>query len=76
MPPQYSSKDIIKVAEKLGYVFACQKWSHMRYERETDSWYEQITIPAHKALAHGTFWAILRQMKIDREVFFTILAKK
>ncbi|PIQ77161.1 hypothetical protein COV82_05735 [Candidatus Peregrinibacteria bacterium CG11_big_fil_rev_8_21_14_0_20_46_8] len=52
MPKLFSSKQIIKVLEKKGFIFISQKGSHMKYRKE---------------IPHGTVRSILRQANMSEE---------
>ena len=69
MPKLFSSKKIIKVLEKQGFVFISQKGSHAKYRK-----YGIVTltviIPINKKeIPYGTFRSILRQSQLKEENF-------
>lgn len=77
MPKQYGYKDIEKILNILGFKFMRQRGSHKSFvKKEADGTHHQVVVPTHKALAHGTFSAILRQIGIDREEFVEMLSPK
>ena len=45
--PQVKAKDLIRISEKLGFVFDRQSGSHAVYYRELDK--RRIVIPIHPA---------------------------
>lgn len=62
-----SDRDLVRAAEKLGFVFRRQKGSHAVYKRDRDG--RRIVIPMHggRSLAVGTLRAILKDMDITPE---------
>jgi len=68
MPKLYSSKYIIKILEKHGFVFVSQKGSHVKYRKKSLT----VIIPSpKKEIPYGTFKSILRQAKLAEEDFKT-----
>lgn len=69
MPKLLSSKAIIKVLERKGFVFVSQKGSHIKY-RKYGSIVLTVIVPANKTeIPYGTFRSILRQAKLKEEDF-------
>lgn len=65
----YSSKYVIKVLEKQGFVFISQKGSHLKYRRHGIV-IITVIIPANKKeIPYGTFRSILRQSQLKEENF-------
>lgn len=69
MPKLYSSKHIIKVLEKKGFIFVKQKGSHMKYRRKSNPALTVIVPAAKKEIPVGTFASILRQSNLDEVDF-------
>jgi predicted RNA binding protein YcfA (HicA-like mRNA interferase family) len=68
--PSLKSKEVIKVLEKLGFVFVRQKGSHRIYVKGSIG----ITIPYHtKDLKKGTLKAIIKQTGLSVEEFLKLL---
>ncbi|OGD65878.1 hypothetical protein A3F08_00105 [Candidatus Berkelbacteria bacterium RIFCSPHIGHO2_12_FULL_36_9] len=68
MPKLYSSKYIIKILEKHGFIFISQKGSHVKYRKKNQT----VIIPSpKKEIPYGTFKSILRQAKLTEEDFRT-----
>jgi len=61
-----SSREIISILEKNGFVFKSQKGSHAKFVKET-----HVVIIPHpkKEIPAGTFQSILRQAGLKREDF-------
>ncbi|MBU6431223.1 MAG: type II toxin-antitoxin system HicA family toxin [Patescibacteria group bacterium] len=69
MPKLLSSKTVIRVLERNGFVFVSQKGSHIKY-RKHESAVLTVIIPANKKeVPYGTFRSILRQAQLDEEDF-------
>jgi predicted RNA binding protein YcfA (HicA-like mRNA interferase family) len=64
--PTAAAKDLVRVAERLGFVFRRQRGSHAIYVRPNDQ--SRIVIPMHKGeLKHKTLRAIIQDLKISLE---------
>jgi len=61
-----SSREIISILEKNGFVFKSQKGSHAKFIKEA-----HVVIIPHpkKEIPAGTFQSILRQSGLKREAF-------
>ena len=70
MPKLPKSREVIRVAIKLGFVFARQSGSHAIYYREHDG--QRITVPIHggKEISPKVFGQILKDMGISRADFW------
>lgn len=69
MPKRYSSREIIKTLERLGFSFISQKGSHAKY-RKTDDATLTVIVPAGKReIPQGTFKSILRQSNLTEKDF-------
>lgn len=70
MPKLYSSKQIIRILEKRGFIFISQKGSHIKYRKKSKKETLTAIIPIHsKEIPTGTFKSILRQSKLTEEDF-------
>ncbi len=66
--PTATAKDLVRVAERLGFVFRRQRGSHAIYVRENDQ--ARVVIPMHKGeLKRKTLRAIIQDLKISVEEF-------
>ena len=71
MPKRYSSRDVIGVIEKLGFLLVRQKGSHMIFRKKSG---EVVVIVANKKeLPPGTFSKILRDVHVTLEEFQSLL---
>ncbi len=69
MPKLYSSKDIIKVLQKQGFIYISQKGSHAKF-RKISSPTLTVVVPAGKReIPFGTFKSILRQANLTENDF-------
>lgn len=69
MPKLYSSKQIIKVLEKKGFIFISQKVSHIKYRKIGDPTLTVILPAKRKEMPIGTFRSILKQSNLTEEIF-------
>jgi len=70
--PVISGETAVKCFEKLGYVVARQKGSHIRMWH-TDKSKKPLTIPNHKVLGKGLLRKLLRDAEISVEEFNELL---
>jgi predicted RNA binding protein YcfA (HicA-like mRNA interferase family) len=64
--PTASPKDVVRVAEKLGFIFRRQSGSHAIYVRQSD--HVSVVIPMHKGeLKRKTLRGIIQDLKITVE---------
>jgi len=66
MAKSISSKDIIAVLEKHGFVLKSQKGSHTKYVKGD---YTVIVPHPKKEIPYGTFASIVRQSGLSKEDF-------
>lgn len=66
MSKLHSSREIIAVLEKRGFLFRSQKGSHVKYVKD-----QYVVIVPHpkKSIPHGTFSSIARQSGLRKEDF-------
>ncbi len=68
MPKLFSSREIVKILEKHGFVFVSQKGSHAKYFSRFIG--RVAIIPVNKKqIPSGTFSSILRQSGLSRKNF-------
>lgn len=69
MPKLYSSKAIIKVLKRKGFVLVSQKGSHAKFQN-TDNLSLIVIVPTpRKEIPIGTFRSILRQANLSEQEF-------
>jgi predicted RNA binding protein YcfA (HicA-like mRNA interferase family) len=69
--PVLSAKDVIKVLTKSGFRVHRQTGSHIHLWNEDQRLL--VTVPNHQELAKGTLISIMKQAKMEREVFLSKL---
>jgi predicted RNA binding protein YcfA (HicA-like mRNA interferase family) len=70
--PATSAKDLVRVAERLGFVFRRQSGSHAIYVRSSDQ--ARVVIPMHKGeLKRKTLRGIIHDLKTTVEEFANLL---
>jgi predicted RNA binding protein YcfA (HicA-like mRNA interferase family) len=70
--PATSAKDLVRVAERLGFVFRRQSGSHAIYVRSSD--HARVVIPMHKGeLKRKTLRGIIQDLKVSVEEFANLL---
>lgn len=70
--PAATAKDLVRVAERVGFVFRRQSGSHAIYVRVGD--HARVVIPMHKGeLKRKTLRAILQDLKISVEEFLNLV---
>ncbi len=66
MPKLYSSRQIVKVLRRKGFVFVSQRGSHIKFRKRTLT----IIVPDNrKEIPSGTFRSILRQAHLSEQDF-------
>lgn len=70
MSKLYSSRQIIKVLERQGFVFVSQRGSHVKYRKREQGSILTVIVPAsRKEIPYGTFRSIVRQSNLHIEDF-------
>ncbi|MFH0983493.1 MAG: type II toxin-antitoxin system HicA family toxin [Planctomycetota bacterium] len=71
--PVVAARDVIRVAERLGFAFDRQKGSHAVYLRVSDK--RRLVIPVHKGrdLKPGTLRGLIDDMGLSVEEFAGML---
>ena len=70
--PATTAKELVRVAERLGFVFRRQSGSHAIYVRASDQ--ARVVIPMHKGeLKRKTLRGIIQDLKISVEEFANLL---
>jgi predicted RNA binding protein YcfA (HicA-like mRNA interferase family) len=64
-----SGEETIRALERLGFVQARQRGSHVVLKRQTPEGEVGCVVPLHKELAIGTLRGILKQAKVSPEEF-------
>jgi len=69
MPKLFSSKHIIKVLQKKGFIFISQKGSHVKFRKYGKTTLTVIVVAKRKEVPYGTFKSILRQSHLMEDDF-------
>jgi predicted RNA binding protein YcfA (HicA-like mRNA interferase family) len=71
--PSVTAREVIRVAEKLGFAFDRQRGSHAVYLRSAD--HRRLVIPVHKGrdLKPGTLRGLIDDMGVSVEEFADLL---
>lgn len=70
--PAATAKDLVRVAERLGFVFRRQRGSHAIYVRQSDQ--ARVVIPIHKGeLKRKTLRGIIQDLRVNVEEFTKLL---
>jgi len=71
--PLVSSKQAIKVFQKLNYKVVRQKGSHIRMHHLFDKTKSPLTIPKHRVIGRGLLRKLMRDAKTTPEDFNKLL---
>jgi predicted RNA binding protein YcfA (HicA-like mRNA interferase family) len=67
MPKLFSSRDIIKVLQKRGFVYISQKGSHAKFRKNGNPTLTVIVPAGKREIPYGTFRSILRQANLAED---------
>ena len=67
--PHLSGKEIIRALERLGFVQARQRGSHVVMKKSTPEGNVGCVVPLHNEVAIGTLRSILKQAKVSPDEF-------
>ena len=67
--PHLSGREIIRALERLGFVQARQRGSHVVMKKSTPEGSVGCVVPLHDEVAIGTLHSILKQAKISADEF-------
>lgn len=67
--PRVSGADVIRALERLGFVQARQRGSHVVVRKQTPQGAIGCVVPMHRELAAGTLRGILKQAGVTAEEF-------
>jgi len=71
--PVLSGRECVRALQRLGFVAARQRGSHIVLCRENP--YAQVVVPDHKELDRGTLRGILRHAGFDPARFVEVLRR-
>jgi predicted RNA binding protein YcfA (HicA-like mRNA interferase family) len=67
--PHVSGAEVIRTLEKLGFIVARQKGSHVVLRRGSSG----CVVPNHREIKVGTLSGVLKQAGVSKEEFLTAL---
>jgi predicted RNA binding protein YcfA (HicA-like mRNA interferase family) len=70
--PHLSGREIIRAPERLGFVEARQRGSHVVMKKPTPEGNAGCVVPLHDEVAIGTLHSILKQAKISPHEFIEV----
>lgn len=71
--PHLSGKEIIRALERLGFVQARQRGSHVVMKKSTPEGSVGCVVPLHDEVAIGTLHSILKQAKVSADEFIKVV---
>jgi len=71
--PHLSGQEVIRALERLAFVQARQRGSHVVMKRSTPEGNVGCVVPLHGEVAIGTLRSILKQAKVSPEEFIKIV---
>ncbi|MFA5906359.1 MAG: type II toxin-antitoxin system HicA family toxin [Desulfobacula sp.] len=71
--PSLSYDKVIRVLQRDGWVVVRQKGSHIRLQKRTHEDVLKLTIPAHKPIKRSTLSHILKQARMDIDLFLELM---
>ena len=70
--PSISAKELVRIAERLGFILRRQRGSHAIYVRQSDQ--ARVVIPMHSGdLKRKTLRSIIQDLRISVEEFQAML---
>lgn len=71
--PSLSYDKVIRAIQRDGWVVVRQKGSHIRLQKRIHDEVLKLTIPAHKPIKRSTLSHILKQARMDVDLFLELL---
>ena len=71
--PTLSGKEVLKALSKDGFVIARQKGSHIILKKKLSNGEINVVVPNHAEIDKGTLLEIIRQAKMNRDKFTSLL---
>ena len=71
--PSLGFEKVIKALQRDGWVVIRQRGSHIRLHKHTRMEVLKLTVPAHSPIKRTTLAQILKQARISREEFESLL---
>ena len=71
--PSVAYDKVIRALQRDGWVVVRQKGSHIRLQKRTHDGVLKLTVPAHKPIKRSTLSHILKQARMDVEIFLELM---
>lgn len=71
--PSLAYDKVIRALQRDGWVVVRQKGSYIRLQKRTHDEVLKLTIPAHKPIKRTTLSHILRQARMDVDLFLELM---
>lgn len=71
--PHLSGREIIRALERLGFVQARQRGSHVVMKKSTNEGSIGCVVPLHNEVAIGTLHSVLKQARVSAEEFLKVV---
>ena len=71
--PHLSGREIIRALERLGFVQARQRGSHVVMKKSAPEGNVGCVVPIHSEVAIGTLRSILKQAKVSADEFVKVV---
>jgi predicted RNA binding protein YcfA (HicA-like mRNA interferase family) len=71
--PRLSGKEVIKILNKIDFIPARQKGSHVILKKQTESGTKAVVVPLHDEIDRGTLLEIIRQAGLKKEGFLALI---
>ena len=71
--PHLSGREIIRALERLGFVQARQRGSHVVMKKSAPEGNVGCVVPTHSEVAIGTLRSILKQAKVSADEFVKVV---
>jgi predicted RNA binding protein YcfA (HicA-like mRNA interferase family) len=71
--PHLSGREIIRALERLGFVQARQRGSHVVMKKSTPEGNIGCVVPLHDEVALGTLHSILKQARVTADDFIKVM---
>jgi predicted RNA binding protein YcfA (HicA-like mRNA interferase family) len=71
--PSVAYDRVVRVLQRGGWVVVRRKGSHIRLQKRTHDGVLKLTIPAHKPIKRSTLSHILKQARMDVDLFLELM---
>ena len=71
--PSVSYDRVVRALQRDGWVVVRRKGAHIRLQKRTYDEVRKLTVPAHKPIKRSTLSHILKQARIDVDLFLDLM---